>query len=372
MKQYDYAVYIGRMQPPHMGHILNIQTALNQAKHVIVIIGSANTSRDIKNPFNDNERVEMLRRALSDQENKRTFIAFSEDRLYQNHLWVAETQSIVESIINTNNDADNSNVTIVGYEKDDSSWYLNSFKQWDFITTPVFTNTHHKSTNQMESINSTQIREMIYKGQLGYIQSVVPSSVFHYLQDFTASNIYNELVAEYRAAIEEEKQYQSIPNDYAINFLTTDAVVIQSGHVLMVKRGSRPGKGQWALPGGHVGANETARESSIRELTEETGIKVPEKVLFGSIRDSQFFDHPDRSLRCRVTEKRGRTVSMAYLISLDDREKLPKIRKPHEDSSDAEYPWWIPLGDLHKLRNEMFEDHYDIISYFISTYDIGH
>ena len=50
------------------------------------------------------------------------------------------------------------------------------------------------------------------------------------------------------------KRYKDIWADapYAPTFVTTDAVVIQSGHVLLVKRRTAPGKGLWALPGGFL------------------------------------------------------------------------------------------------------------------------
>ncbi|NCV82699.1 MAG: NUDIX domain-containing protein, partial [Actinobacteria bacterium] len=75
-----------------------------------------------------------------------------------------------------------------------------------------------------------------------------------------------EFIASYK------KQYESLP--YPPIFVTADAVVIQSGHVLMIKRRSEPGRGLWALPGGFVNANtdKSVEDAAIRELREETGI----------------------------------------------------------------------------------------------------
>ena len=102
-------------------------------------------------------------------------------------------------------------------------------------------------------------------------------------------------------------------------------------------------------------------EGAIRELREETELKVPEKVLKGSIFHEKVFDHPDRSLRCRVKGKHGRTVTMAFGFKLDDAEKLPKV-KGSDDAMDAR---WIPLDVvLGEMRDSLMEDHYDIINYF--------
>jgi len=57
--------------------------------------------------------------------------------------------------------------------------------------------------------------------------------------------------------------------------VTADAVVFtHSGEktkVLLIKRGSEPFKGQWAVPGGFVNMDEEIEDAVVRELEEETG-----------------------------------------------------------------------------------------------------
>jgi mutator protein MutT len=58
------------------------------------------------------------------------------------------------------------------------------------------------------------------------------------------------------------------------------AVIIHDGKVLLTKRGNEPGYGKWGLPGGVVELGEKVEEAIIREVYEETGIKVePLKIL---------------------------------------------------------------------------------------------
>jgi bifunctional NMN adenylyltransferase/nudix hydrolase len=40
--KYDYLVFIGRFEPPHIGHIEVIKHALSLAQFVVVLVGSAN------------------------------------------------------------------------------------------------------------------------------------------------------------------------------------------------------------------------------------------------------------------------------------------------------------------------------------------
>lgn len=46
------------------------------------------------------------------------------------------------------------------------------------------------------------------------------------------------------------------------------------GAVLLIKRGSGPYAGKWALPGGHVRFGERMADTAKRELLEETGISA--------------------------------------------------------------------------------------------------
>jgi bifunctional NMN adenylyltransferase/nudix hydrolase len=119
----------------------------------------------------------------------------------------------------------------------------------------------------------------------------------------------------------------------------------------MIKRRASPGKGLWAAPGGFLNQAERIEDAAIRELREETKIKVPAPVLRGNIKASHVFDAPNRSLR-------GRTITHAYLIELPAGE-LPKVK----GGDDAEKAKWIPLNELDE--SVCFEDHYAIVQYFL-------
>ena len=115
-----------------------------------------------------------------------------------------------------------------------------------------------------------------------------------------------------------------------------------------------PGQGLLALPGGFIRQDEAIEEGMLRELKEETRLKVPFPVLRGSIVDSHVFDSPGRSLR-------GRTITHAYFLQLKAGE-LPAVR----GNDDAEKAVWMTLADLYAREDEIYEDHLQIVQHFVS------
>ena len=60
------ALFVGRFQPFHLGHLHAIQVILNEADELIVVVGSAQMSHEPDNPFTAGERIEMIRAALNE------------------------------------------------------------------------------------------------------------------------------------------------------------------------------------------------------------------------------------------------------------------------------------------------------------------
>jgi bifunctional NMN adenylyltransferase/nudix hydrolase len=153
-----------------------------------------------------------------------------------------------------------------------------------------------------------------------------------------------------------EKEYlpQFPQTPYPRFFTAADACVIMGGQVLLVRRGEMPGKGLWALPGGHVKMHETFLSAALRELGEETNIDVELNVLRMAVKGEKVCDDPWRSTRMR-------TVSIAYGIHLIGTE-LPFVQAA-DDANEAR--WWN-INEV--TRSMMFEDHYLIIEHFANRF----
>ena len=105
--------------------------------------------------------------------------------------------------------------------------------------------------------------------------------------------------------------------------VTADCIVMTKeadAKVLLIQRGDEPYKGCWAFPGGFMNMDETTEQCAIRELEEETGLKVNEIHQIGA------YSKVDR-------DPRGRTVTVAYLAIVD--KPMPVVGL--DDAAKAEW-----------------------------------
>lgn len=337
-KPYGTVVLIGRFQPLHNAHLEIIKRCTALTDQLVIIAGSAKQPRTYKNPFTFDERRQMILAATAGL-SLRVYVEPNIDTIYNDQAWAVRVQGIVSKYRVLGE-----KTAIIGHKKDDSSFYLDMFPQWDYI-----------NVEQIEPLGATDIRDLYFKWDFNsnFIKYVVPETTYDFLMQFRRSEEFAQIIREREFVANYKKQYASLP--YPPIFSTADSVVIQSGHVLMIRRRAEPGKGLWALPGGYVNANtdRSVEDAAIRELREETGIKVPAPVLRGNIKRSKVFDAIDRS-------PRGRIITHAFHIELPDGE-LPKVK----GQDDADKARWVPIADV--KSEECFEDHYEIIQHFLGA-----
>jgi bifunctional NMN adenylyltransferase/nudix hydrolase len=338
---YDLAVFIGRMQPLHNGHIRNIKHALGIANHVLVIAGSANQPRTPKNPFTADERAQMVKTVFPTD---RVSVAGVED-YYPDAEWLKQVQTVAHKYL-IGAGFDNvleAKVAILGHDKDHTSFYLSAFPTWKFIEIG-----HRVRAEGDKILDATIIRNHYFDGEFNEVVADVPTELLPFLDKFSKSKEYKTLVEELDYIRRYHEEWDAAP--YPPTFVTTDAVVVQSGHVLLVKRKVAPGKGLWALPGGFVNQYERLEDGMVRELREETKLKIAPRTLKKSVEHFQVFDEPNRSLR-------GRTITNAYLVNLGVAPQLPKVK----GDDDAEEARWFPLDLVDAMGSILFEDHKRII-----------
>ncbi|WP_321950627.1 bifunctional nicotinamide-nucleotide adenylyltransferase/Nudix hydroxylase [Paraburkholderia bannensis] len=337
-QRFDALIFIGRFQPPHRGHLDVLRRALSQATRVCILIGSTDRPRTIKDPFSYEERRQMILALLDEDERERIVIAPVQDSTYNDGDWLRWIQDAVASELG---DTTGRRIGLIGHEKDASSYYLRMFPQWEFV-----------ETEATEDISATEIREQLFaERNNSFVSWAVPAPVHDWLEGFRTRPEFAQLKSEAEFIAGYQKAWAAAP--YPVTFVTVDALVVHSGHILLVRRRSEPGRGLWALPGGFVNQDERLETACIRELREETGLKLPEPVLRGSIKDRQVFDHPQRSLR-------GRTITHAFLFHFPVGE-LPRVK----GGDDADKARWVPLNTFARMRDVMFEDHFDIAYHFL-------
>jgi bifunctional NMN adenylyltransferase/nudix hydrolase len=310
-------IFIGRFQPAHEGHIHAIGIAASQVDTLIVLVGSANQCRSIKNPFTFYERKAMLDIKLRAASVKNVEILPLNDHKYNNEQWISDVKI---SALASSKDQYSVKVILFGHMKEGND-YLNWFPEWEF-----------RGIEATYNVNATSIREKWFASN----DSQMPETV---RGDW----------AYYQA---EKERFKNYPFRETLNFNCADAILVCQGKVLLVQRKFSPGRDAWALPGGFKNASETFLDCAIRELMEETNVRVPEKVLRGSVVKTQLFDSPTRSFGIPRN-----TLAVMMKIQPESNGKPPRANGA-DDAADVE---WVDIGDILNFRN-LYDDHAAIIS----------
>ena len=352
---------IGRFSLFHNGHAALIEKAVKSADAVLIQIGSSFGARTIKNPFTFEERKEQIESWYkSTGMVKPLFILPLMDSPYNDSEWINLVQ---QNVLSVEAELQSQGVTdihrvLVGADRDSSTFYLHVFGQ--FFEKEILT---EEDTGVEFSLSATKARELLFGDEQGQIiktnpvqrlQEYVPKTTYYFLMDWCYGNSecsarFSELRKEF-AFIQKYKQaWEAAP--YAPTFVTTDAVVIQSGHVLVNIRDNYPGVGLYAFPGGFLEQDETIMKGTVRELIEETRISLAPAQILGSAVKTMVFDSPERSLR-------GRTITHATLFRLNDSKDLPKI-KPQ--AGEVRKCMWLPIAEALADPTLWFEDHFFIL-----------
>ena len=351
------AIYIGRFQPLHNGHIKVIEHALMNYDKLVIVFGSADEPRTIKNPFTTQER-EIMIRGYIESINQGEKVCFTSilDYPHDDEAWVKNTTKKIQETLLINGFPLDCQCTIVGSNRDASTWYLNSFTMFHGVdVVEPFVD------EQNQNVNATEIRALWFGGELPkQVSSKLPAATVIAMTHMMAANktAFENLVEEYNYYKSYKESWANTP--YPPTFVTADIAVIHEHNILVIRRGQCPGKGLYALPGGFVDKDETVMEAAYRELREETGLALcPSDVYHTS---TKIIDAPNRSFR-------GRVISILQVVVLEPSKPRPSVsgQNAPENETNGESlvettdAIWMPFNVALKNRNIWFDDHYHII-----------
>lgn len=88
------SLFVGRFQPLHLGHVKAIDYALGKSERLIIVVGSAEKSFEVRNPFSAGERIEMLYRVLRSKKFWDRVVTVTVPDVENHLLWVPLVRSM--------------------------------------------------------------------------------------------------------------------------------------------------------------------------------------------------------------------------------------------------------------------------------------
>jgi len=163
-------IFVGRFQPFHLGHLVAIKDILKEARELIIVIGSAQYSHNINNPFTAGERLTMIRRALEETgiDCSRVWVVPVPD-MHLHMMWVSAVEGYTPSfdVVYSNEPLTRRLFIEAGYE----------VKAIRF--------------HERKLYSSTEIREKMLKGESW--EKLVPKSVAAFIKEIDGVNRLRDL-----------------------------------------------------------------------------------------------------------------------------------------------------------------------------------
>jgi bifunctional NMN adenylyltransferase/nudix hydrolase len=323
------AVCIARLQPLQRRHAAILEALGREYARVLVVCGGVTQPPSIVNPWSLDERRRMLALALPAAPGLALLPVA--DCWYDDLRWAAAVRAAVAAdCAARGRDPADLAITCCALERAGAGYYARLFPDWlpRELSGPSFVDALPEA--------------LLGADAAAALTAHVPPALQDWLAETLADPLRGELREEYAFTRDYRDAWRAAP--FPPVFVTVDALVTHREHVLLVRRGHRPGRGLLALPGGFIDVTEPLGDSAVRELREETGLALAaDSYLSGRV-----FDHPLRSLR-------GRTITHLYRFVVD----AASARPPLVAGDDAAEALWLSRGDLR--ARDFFEDHYAML-----------
>ena len=163
-------LFVGRFQPFHLGHIEAIKDILKEVDELVIVIGSAQYSHTVNNPFTSGERLTMVRRALE------------EARIDYSRVWVVPVPDVHLHMMWVS--------AVEGYTPSFSVVYSN-----EPLTRRLFIEAKYRVKpirfHERKLYSSTEIRERMLRGKSW--EKLVPKSVAVFIKEIDGVNRLRDL-----------------------------------------------------------------------------------------------------------------------------------------------------------------------------------
>ena len=121
-----------------------------------------------------------------------------------------------------------------------------------------------------------------------------------------------------------------IPERYNNGYnIGVGGAVVNDGRLLMVRRASRRGRGNWQVPGGFIEPEETIEQAVIREVVEEAGVTTEVQGVLG--------------LRNRYDPDTGNSLYVVLLLR-------PVEGEPTPDDHEVDRAEYFSLSEIRALE----------------------
>ena len=122
----------------------------------------------------------------------------------------------------------------------------------------------------------------------------------------------------------------AIPDRYNTGYnIGVGGAVVHDGRLLLVRRASHHGRGNWQLPGGFIEPNETVEQAVVREVKEEAGVTAEVEAVLG--------------LRSRYDPESGNGVYVVLLLR-------PISGDPAADGHEVDHAGYFALEEIRQLN----------------------
>jgi bifunctional NMN adenylyltransferase/nudix hydrolase len=312
------ALVVDKLQPPTDAFVRSVAALCADARFdaVLVLVAGAERARGAHHPLRWNEAADLLMARVG---SPKLVCLPLVDCLYDEGMWVSNVRRCVDALCDMRHMPRDAGYAVTLVASDDASGrnLTRLFPDWDPL-------------------------HVLDKGDGAYARAAFlggPRPAF--LSEQTWTKLQTSRVAALRGL--EGWAAAEAALGHPIPLQTVDAVVVQSHHVLLARRGEHEvGAGKLCLPGLFLQPHGTALDTALDAARAKAGLDMPLGALQGRLRERRVFDHPAR-------DPRGWIRTEAFVFELPASGRFEK----------AKQAVWTPLSEVHPF--DLFADHFDIV-----------